>query len=213
MAAITAYADLYPLIVPELPGCPEPVILQALKKTFRKFCQDTDAWREQLASIDLTEEQLNYDLASAFEADIRHIVEVRINTEEGIEEGNVGALIKPSLYTYFPEDTIRLETTYDAGTLLLDDSLEPAEDVTDGLEVKVSIIPGINADEIDFTFLTHWSDAVIGGTIWWLMTMKDRKWSDPNRAPLFMLDYNRGVSRARGETVGGHKVDTEDLSA
>jgi hypothetical protein len=202
-------------MVPELPGCPENFILQAIKKTVRKFCQDTDAWREQLASIDLVEGQLPYVLTPTWEAEIKHIIEVRINTEDGIAESNIGALIDPKLYTFYGEASTRLGVAIVKNTLYLDESLEPAEDVTDGLEVKISLVPELNTDdkEIDMNFLVRWSEAIIGGSIWWLMTLKGRKWSDPQRAPLFLLDYNRGLSRARRETAGGQKVEVEDLSA
>ena len=294
MADITAYTDFYPMMMPELPGCPEDFLLQSIKKTVRKFCQDTDAWREQLASIDLKDGVLGYELVSKWDAEIRHIVEVRIKTADdnlasadvvttaaigatsidihglNIATGTIyagtqftivggggtlytvqadatvaahattlsispaltaqatagdelspvpplalGELIKPSLYTYYGDASVRLDVAVAAKTLYLDDSLEPAEDVDNGLDVKVSLVPELNTDatEMDMDFLVRWSEAIIGGTIFWLMTMKGRKWTDTQRAPLFLLDYNRGVSRARRENVGGQKVDMEDLSA
>jgi hypothetical protein len=294
MSAITSYADLYPLMVPELSGCPENFILQSLKKTLRKFCQDSNAWREQLASINLKEGVLDYALASKWDAEIKEIIEVRIGAEivdlagadvvtttaageaslavhdiasdsgtiysgdkfilsggDGtlytlsanatvtshaatitftpvlsqiatagtelsvVPPKDLGVLIAPAYYTYHAEDTVRLDVAQAAGILSLDSSLEPDEDLIRGLDVKVSLVPHINSDDdqIDYDFLTRWAEAIIGGSIWWLMTMKGRKWSDPQRAPLFMLDYNRGLSRARREMVGGYKVEMEDLSA
>lgn len=210
---ITSYADLYPLMAPELPGCPEDFMLQALRKSTRKFCQDSDAWRKQLASINLVADKLDYVLSAGVEAEIKHIIEVRINTAAGITSGDIGVLIIPSLYTYHAEATIRLGVVQAAGTLSLDDSLKPAAAVTGGLEVKVSVVPLMNSAVIDMDFLTRWAEAIISGTIFSLMTMKGRKWTDLQRAPLFLLDYNRGVGRARRENVGGQKVDTEGLSA
>jgi hypothetical protein len=200
---------------PELPGCPEPALLQAIKKTVRKFCQDTDAWREQLASIDLKTGILGYVLVSKWDAEIRHVIEVRINTAAARTAGDIGVPIEPSLYTYYGDASVRLDVAVAAKTLYLDESLEPAEDVDNGLDVKVSLVPELNTDaaEMDMDFLVRWSEAIIGGTIFWLMNLKGRKWTDLQRAPLFLLDYNRGVSRARRENVGGQKVDTEGLSA
>lgn len=294
MAAITAYSDLYPMMVPELPGCPENFILQALKKTFRKFCQDSNAWREQLASINLKDGVLDYALASKWDAEIKEIVEVRIGAEivdlagadvvtttaagesslavhdiasdsgtinsgdqfilaggDGtlytlsadatvashattisftpvlseeaaagtelsvVPPKDLGALVDKSLYSYAAEDTVRLDVAQACGTLTLDPSLEPDEDLIRGLDVKVSLVPHINSanDQIDYDFLTRWAEAVIGGAIFSLMTMKGRKWTDTGRAPLFMLDYNKGISRARREIVGGYKTELEDLEA
>jgi hypothetical protein len=294
MAVITAYTDLYPLMVPELPGCPENFILQSLKKTLRKFCQDSNAWREQLASINLKEGVLDYALASKWDAEIKEIIEVRIGSEivdlagadvvtttaaggsslsvhdiasdsgtiysgdkfvlsggDGtlytlsanatvtshaatitftpvlsqiatagtelsvVPPKDLGALINPIYYTYHAEDTVRLDVAQAAGILSLDSSLEPDEDLIRGLDVKVSLVPHINPDDdqVDYDFLTRWAEAIIGGAIYNLMTMKGRKWTDVGRSPLFLLDYNKGLSRARREMVGGYKVEMEDLSA
>ncbi|MFA5107766.1 MAG: hypothetical protein WC497_05595 [Patescibacteria group bacterium] len=292
MAVLTAYSDLYPLMTPELPGCPEPFILQALKKSLRKFCQDSDAWREQLASIDLKDGILDYSLVSAVDAEIRHVVEVRIGAEivdlagadvvttaaigattfnvhgiasvtgtiasgdQFIISGNdgtlytlsadavitahtatlvftpaltaeatagdklavvpqkdLGTLISPDLYVYRAEATTRLGVAQARGTLSLDASLEPTEDLVRGLDVKVSLVPHVNSDAVDLDFLTRWAEAVSGGALFSLMTMKGRKWTDAGRAALFLLDYNKGLSRARRETAEGYKTESEGLSA
>ena len=294
MAAITDYSDLYPTMTPELPGCPEPFMLQALKKAFRKFCQDSNAWREQLASINLKEGVLDYALASIWDAEIKNIVEVRVGAEivdlagadvvttvaagestinvhdiasdsgtiysgdefiisgsDGtlytlsadatvtdhaatlvftpvlsaeataeaelavIPQKDLGALINPAYYVYHATDTVRLDVAQAAGVLSLGPSLEPAEDLIRGLDVLASIVPHINSedDQIDYDFLTSYAEAIIGWAIFSLMTMKGRKWSDKERAALFIVDYNKGLSRARRETVAGHKVAMEDISA
>ncbi|MCK9517999.1 MAG: hypothetical protein M0R74_03065 [Dehalococcoidia bacterium] len=220
MAAIDSYTDFYPLMAAELPGCPEYLMLQALKRVARKFCQDSDAWRVQLDSIDLVEKQLAYVLTplsggTTWGAQIKHVLAVRINTEDGIDKGNPGVLISQPYYTFYPTDTTRINASIAANTLLLDDSLEPAEDVTDGLEVEVVLVPELNEDdtEIDMDFLAMWSEAIIGGAIAYLMTMKKRRWTDIQRAGLFQADFNKGVSRARKVNIGGGKSDFVGLSA
>lgn len=220
MAAITSYAALYPLMAPELPGCPEPLMLQALKRAARKFCQDADAWRVQLNPIDLVEEQLAYVLtpsvgAADWNAQIQNIVEVRINTEDGVDAGNLGELIAPAYYTFFRVATTRLGAAIAANTLLLDDSIEPSEDVTDGLDVQASLVPELNedAEEIDMDFLAMWSEAIAGGAIAWLMTMKKRRWTDIPRSAVFQRDYFTGVSRARRGNLDGGKSECGGLSA
>lgn len=190
-------------------------MLQALKQSFRRFCLDTNAWREQLESIDLTEEILAYVLESdAFDdVEIRHIVEVRINTEDGISEGNPGALIDSGLYAYYPSATTRQGVAIAAGSLVLDDSLEPAEDVTGGLEVMVSLVPNINSTDFDAPFVTRWSEAVVGWAMFWLKSLPGRKWTDKDRALVFQREYYRGVSRARLGVVCGEKAGFGEVTA
>ena len=35
------WSDLYQEILPHVPGCPEPLIDDALRRTVTKFCRDT----------------------------------------------------------------------------------------------------------------------------------------------------------------------------
>lgn len=56
---ISKYTDLYPLMQPDLPGIPEPLLLQHLQQAGREFCQSSEAWRERL----------DYNIVDAVDAD------------------------------------------------------------------------------------------------------------------------------------------------
>lgn len=49
---IRSLRDLLPLVLPHVPGCPDPSALQALRLSAREFCERTKCWRH-LAEIDL----------------------------------------------------------------------------------------------------------------------------------------------------------------
>jgi len=213
MARINKLTDLYPLMEPELPSCPEPLILQALRKKTRQFCQDTDVWREQLKDIDLVAGQRDYVLNPSFDAEIRKIVEVRINTAENRAAGYRGAEVKSQYYMFHGELSQRLGVNLQPNTLTLDESLEPSASETGGLEVKVSLAPLLMAGQVDQDFLQKWCEAIIGGAMFYLMTMPRKKWSDPQKAGLYLVDYNKGISRARRENVVGQNLQGGDLSA
>lgn len=211
MARINKLTDLYPLMEPELPGCPQPLILQALRKKVRQFCQDTDAWREQLKDINLVAGQRDYVLNPSFDAEIRKIVEVRINTAANRAAGHIGAPVDFQRYTFHGELSQRSGANLPPNTLTLDATLNPSESVAGGLEVKVSLAPLLMAGQVDQDFLQKWGEAIIGGAMFYLMAMKNKKWSDPQKAGLYLVDYYKGLSRARRENVAGQNLHGGDL--
>jgi len=188
--AVNRYVDLYPLMTPELPGCTEPMMLQALQRSMRQFCIDTEAWWETLASVNLVEDQTEYNINSTWDAEIKRIKELRINTEDNIAAGNDGAIQDHELYEFITPDA-----------LILDDNLKPAEDVTGGLEIEVRIVPSITATSVDPTFLNDWIDAILGWAMNYLMSMTHKKWSNPDRSAYYMMQYLKGVSTAKSEKV------------
>jgi len=82
MARVAAYSTLYPFLVPELPGCPTHLILQALQQVGRDFCRITEAWHEELDSQVITDYQQDYVLSHAYNAEIQRIRRIYVNASE-----------------------------------------------------------------------------------------------------------------------------------
>lgn len=203
MPGLNKYSGLYPLMIPELPACSASLILQAIQKSARKFCIDTEIWSETLDSIDLVKDQTDYTISSSWDAEIRRIKELRINTKANIAEGNDGTIQKPALYEFTPEDD----------TLTLDDSIEPAENVTDGLEIDVCLVPMNATTVVDPVFLNYWSGAIIAGAMVSLMLMPKQKWSNPTQATFYQLQYNKMWTKAKVEKCRKHKSGYGGMTA
>jgi len=202
MATVNIYADVYPYMLPELPGCSKAMALQALHRAVRQLCIDTEVWWETLDSINLVEDQTEYTIDSTWEAEIRRIKELRINNADNIDAGNEGAVQDPSLYDFTPTDALELS-----------ESIKPAEDVTDGLEVDIWIVPRITAPTVDPTLLNDWLEPIIGWAMAFLMNMKRKKWSDTDRAAFYMFQYTKGRSKAKTEKIRKNKNEQKGLSA
>jgi len=187
MAITKDYSDLYPDIYPWLPGCPPGIITSAIQRQARAFCERSEAWRQQLDSINLKDGILRYELEPDWDAELRRVSEVRINTEDGVDAGNVGELIPPDQYRYEPREC----------ELILNDGYEPREDVDKGLEVKVILVPRRLATKIDPVFLDRWQIAIIGGVMRYLAAMPGKKWSNATLAATSNVDYIRGIADAR----------------
>jgi hypothetical protein len=104
MAQVTEYATLYAFMVPELPDCPEPMLLQALQRSGRLFCQATQAWREDLEVLPVVAWQQDYPLTHDYSgsADLHRVLALWLN----------GALQDPETYELYEADTIRWKSGY-----------------------------------------------------------------------------------------------------
>ena len=202
MSILNRYQDLYPVMIPQLPACSASLILQALQKSARQFCIDTEIWSETLNSIDLVADQTDYTISSSWDAEIRRIKELRINTKANIAEGNDGAVQDPSLYKFTPEDALEL-----------DNSIKPPEAVTDGLEVDVCIIPINAAISVDYVLLNAWQEAIVAGAMVQLMVMPKQKWTNPTQAAYYNSQYNKMWNKAKVEKVRKNVNGSVGLSA
>ena len=112
MARVAAYATLYPFMVPELPGCPSPVMLQALQKAGRQFAVKSEAWREDLFPLPIVDFQRDYLIVSPYAgARVHRIIRMAVN----------GQVQDPGWWEMYHEDTIRFRTNYAPNNL--DDTL------------------------------------------------------------------------------------------
>lgn len=112
MSRVAAYSTLYPFLVPELPGCPQNIILQALQKAGRVFAIRTQAWREDVFPVALTNYQRDYAIPSVSSSARAHrVLCLSIN---GIEQPKC-------IYELLEEGTIRFKSEHVPHDL--DDSL------------------------------------------------------------------------------------------
>lgn len=185
--SIARFIDLYPLLQVDLPKCPTPLILQTLQQTMREFCTDTGIWREDLTAMDIVADQEDYTLASAWTAEIYRVVEVRTDGDEDSDP------LDESEYTYDP--------TTEKLTLVN----PPTAALTDGLLVKVVIIPELYCEEVEEAFLNRWGEGIVAGTKAKLMAEKNKVWSSPERVPFFQFEYDKVKAKAKIEITKKYK--------
>ena len=133
---------------------------------------------------------------------------------------------RSQLRTYTPTATTWITTTpYAAGSYAISDSVRYlcaiahtsgtfATDLAAGrwiampndLVVSVVLQPHSGTVELASWFMEKWSDAIVAKTKALCMSMKDKKWSSPERVSYFEEQYVHELSKAKRERF------TEDLS-
>jgi len=78
--------DFFPDILPEVPGCPDGQVEQAVRDAAIRFCRDTMAWREEIDAFASEPGKLRYELGFDFflmvsDAEIVALTDVSIKGE------------------------------------------------------------------------------------------------------------------------------------
>lgn len=185
---ISGYSDLLPYMAVDLPGNPaQAVMLNALRRAGRDFCETTEAWLIELDPINLVADQKSYTITIPNSATIYRIDEVRLNTEDGVDAGNDAIKQDSSTYEFIQPSTLKFKTA-------------PAASVTDGLEVDVIIVPPIDFQEdFDEWFMERWHEAILDGAMYLMLMQVKKPWSNPAGAAEYKMRFRTAMNRAKAE--------------
>lgn len=173
----TPLSDLIPLL--NVPRVPQALQLQALRNSCRKFCRDTEWWREDLASFDTVVDTADYALTNP----------------------NADTLL---LRAYEVErDGIPLHEcnwTFDGTTLTFD---PPPTEVA-AIVVKVVFLPEITCNSVSDSLVARFGEAIAAGARYELKrnmgaAQDPNPAYDPEGAALARQDFETGVWDARSE--------------
>jgi hypothetical protein len=164
---MNSYSDYIVRMLPDLPGCPDNIIMQQVQQGARDFCSDSEAWIEELDPINIVSGTVTYDLSKAYSynADVHRILEVVY------DDGTLDT----SSYDLVNQRYLELVTT-------------PTSSLTDGLEVKVALIPKYEATQMSEMFMTRYARGIMARAKMLLMLQPNKPWSNPDLAI-----YNKNI--------------------
>lgn len=182
----------YPLLLPELPTCPEPMMDLHLREVARDFCRTTSAWKLPFDAINLVADQATYDLdAPETDAVVLRVTKLTINgdllwsdVDSSDEEAKYQRNCPP--FTVSPD---LLEVT------LAEDEV-PSADATGGLVLVGALQPSIKASTLPDFLLSVNSEAMRLGTLARLMVMGNKPWTDRVLATDYRAQYQQLIGFA-----------------
>jgi|GEM_PF-5628456 len=189
----TALSEMYQYMMPELPGCPKPLIIQHLRETIREWAYRTQAWEQDLNDIDIVDGTSDYELDSPVEdTEIAGLVH-RPSDDVGVHYD--GRLLSPGVEYTIPvaKDVIHLVSA-------------PVADLTDGLEITAVLTLANDAtasSEVPDRLFQDYRQTWAYGAMSRLMLMKGKKWSDKETGILYHNIYWDAIRLAIGERTRG----------
>lgn len=185
-------APLARLILSQLPACDDLLIRQQLGATLREFCRETDACVVEQFTRARDGRFLHgchcFPVAAIPQGMVLGtVLEVRVNGHE-----------VPFDVEKFPAPTVRIRRVI-------------CED--DNVLIRFSTYPKVGGEVCPKWFLDRYAEAITAGTMYNLLSMSKRGWSDPQRAAQFGATYQGAISEAAYRRLHGDASDSGQMSA
>ncbi len=192
MAALTAFLKH---VQPEVPVCPQPIVLEAILRASIEFCERTRLFDETV-SVTTTAGDSEYTLSvtSGYTAhDILYVKKTSDDTYLGASKREV--FDASNTYTDDGEPTAYYLTA--TGKLKL--GPVPTASDLDTYSVKLIIKPSTSATTVQDALADHWALVIAAGAKSFLYAQKNTAWYAPDEAAVKGAFFTAGVNRAKAE--------------
>jgi hypothetical protein len=191
-AALTTFAKY---VRPEVAGCPEIVILDAIKRAGIEFCKRTRAIRQSV-TLTTVADQARYTLATETGTKPEEVLAVK---RDGADNLN------PSSFADFTNYHMDRETGtpnfyyLDGNQLVLGNIPEGEEE----LEVIVRIRPTEDATTLPDELAERYLMEIAAGAKAYLMSQRNKTWTDIEGAAINNATFNKAISNANLRAAKG----------
>lgn len=188
----TALALFTPYVAPWVPGCPEPLIDDAVRMAAIEFCKRTHILRERIAFNTVATQ--DYVTLTPAGGDVARVYRVMIDDTileptrraDFDEDGDPG---QPLEYYVEPPNTLRLY---------------PVPDAVYAVVAHVSVNPDRDATTLDDVLYSNWRDVIAAGARSKLMLMGGQPWFKPDAAELDNAIFQTAIDRAAHKRATGN---------
>lgn len=170
---MSRHDELYPLILVEAPGCPEPTIDAAINRACWEFCEHSLAWQEDLDAVPVRAGTDVYEFDIPSQSLLVAIVSAKLDGS-----------------------TIDAGRSYSLPTWL-EVRLHPTPGGDGSLALRAALKPALNASSLPGILTTRYADAVAEGAKSRIKRMVGKAWSDPAGAAVCDQEFRRLTAEAR----------------
>jgi hypothetical protein len=194
------------LVAPDVLPCPDPMVNREVLSIMLEFCKKTNILQRDF-ELEVDSDEIDTDLQDSIDFDISEwsndlrpvaVLEIQIdgtsflpvsrnirNTHTDFDGSN-DARVR---YFWIPNDhTIRV---FDLNANL------------SRIWLNISVKPLRNATEVDDTLLEDWSEAIVAGAKWKLLSAPGKEWSDPVAGEFYRREYRKYLSQAKAQVLRG----------
>lgn len=196
---MAAWADFHPHVLVYVPGCPDPLVEQELRRAAAEFFTRSLAWMEWLPEIVTTADERTYNLVLPAGAEIVRLeqataddrpIEVSIHREQMADPATVPSGERAA--TTGDRQTLTLLRTVPVGTRL---------------RAQVSLMPSLTAASLPDRLFTKHLDAIVSGARFRLKRMPGPL-NDPKGAQLARDEFESAIAATSVGAWRGHTSQT-----
>lgn len=187
------HADLYPLLLPFVPGCPYPTVDLAISRAAGELCEQSRAWEEALSPIALSEGVEAYEIDLPSDSVLVCVRNVQLNGRDLHVNPSWPALVASS-------STLAHATPSHyamRGNELVVRPI-PSPEAAGGVVTLVATLkPSISATSLPDVLVSEHMAAVCEGAKSFLKEMTGAAWFDPSGAAMANQRFRDAIARAR----------------
>ncbi|MDF0750281.1 hypothetical protein NLU14_08565 [Marinobacter sp. 71-i] len=177
------WSDLYQHILPHVPGCPEPLVEDEVRRTAIQFCRETHLWEEELLSVYPVHGVARYQLNLPEETEVLSLA----SAVQRKDKNKDGTALWPSINVF--------------GLLHFDPPLDPDEGP---VEIRAILRPSRSSGGVPDRIGLDYDRALIHGAIASLQSIPGRDWSNPQMVAWHTTKYTDAVTEAWVRRATGH---------
>lgn len=204
---MSAYEDFFPYVVPEVAGCPEPMVVHAVRNACIEFCEKSLVLVRDHDPVTIIENIVDYDLEPPTGYIVVKVMKAWVNNQQ----------IDPLVPDFVREAAVynRLFAEYQQQPntpqhyLQKDErsiSLWPMPDrkISNGLTMRVALKPTRASTEIESVIFEDYAETIASGALSKLMSNVGRPYTNIEMAAVHAGRFMQGINVARGRSLHGH---------
>lgn len=162
------------LILSELPVCDDLAIREKLGATLREFCRETDACTVRQSFVAHSNERVFQLACVPLDMILGNILDLSYDGRH-----------------------IAFRTDYERASVIAEERTAHGVHVT----ITASVVPAAGGEKCPKWFKRRYAEAICAGTMYHLLSMTKKPWSDPARAVQYATTYRNAIAEASYQRV------------
>ena len=197
---MASFNSLIKEVLPYVPGCPDTLILNNLRSATIELCEKSKAFVFDLDPITSISGVYEYDFDQPTGTDVHQILWATYDGED------LDPISPRSLEVNYPDwkdkssiPQVYLQKTPNTFWIVP----IPSSTKTSAIQLSVALKPTRSSNNIDTTFSNDYRDGIIYGTLYRLLRIPSKDWTDPGAARDYLSLFNEEVKQAELRGRGG----------
>ena len=195
---MAAYSSLVKEVLPFVPFCPDSLVEQQLRSATIEFCERSKAFVLDMDPFNTVAGVYEYDFDVPTGTEVHQILYMTYDGKD------MDPISPRSLELNYPDWRDRTGTPH----VYLQKNpttfwVVPVPSGTDQVIASVALKPTRTSNNIDTTISNQYRDAIIYGTLYRLLRMPNREWSDVGAAQEYLYQFNLEINQAELRARGG----------
>jgi hypothetical protein len=197
---MASFSSLVKDILPYVPNCPDSLVESTLRSACIEFAERSKAYVYDLDPITTISGVYEYEFDQPSGTDVHQILWMTYDGDD------LDPISPRSLELNYPDwrDKTSLPQVYlqkNPSTFWV--IPVPNSSVTNGLLLSVALKPSRTTSNIDTAFSNSYRDGIVYGTLYRLLRIPAKDWTDPQAAADYLSLFNQEVVQAELKARGG----------